>query len=118
MSKEQHEETVDGVRFRMVKLGGVAGRDLALRVMRMIGAAAASPKLDGASMLGALAQVTAADLDALADMLGKVSQMNVGDDRWIHLTRQAQDEQFAGRLKLQFGWLAAAVRYQLADFFG
>lgn len=118
MSKEQHEETVDGVRFRMVKLGGVAGRELALRVMRMMGAAAASPKLDGAVMLGALAQVTTSDLDALADMLGKVSQINVGDDRWLHLSRQAQDEHFTGRVKLQFGWLAAAVKYQLADFFG
>jgi hypothetical protein len=124
MSAEPIEFSVDGVRFRMVMLGGVEARGLALRVLRMLGPAAgglASPDAASAgTMLGILANVSEDDLNAVADALGKVTEMQVepGSDKWRALTRDAQNVLFRGRLKLQFGWLGQAIRGQLADFFG
>jgi hypothetical protein len=119
---EPEDIEIEGVRFRMVKLGGLAGRALSARVMRSLGAMAgvlADPEaLSGAKALGLFAHVDEADINAIADILGKVSQVEVAPGKWRHLTPQVVDEVFAGRPKLQFFWLGHALRFQLADFFG
>ena len=119
---EQHEVEVEGVRFRMVKLGGIAGRELALRVLRLLGPYASKlgtpGSQDAGNVLGMCSNVDPAEVTVIVNALGKVSQINVGPDQWLNLKPEVQDVHFAGRLKLQFGWFGASIQYQLADFFG
>lgn len=122
MREEPIEVEIEGVRFRVVMLGGVDGRALALRVLRALGPMANNlgnlEAMTPGAVLALFSQVREEDVTAVAETLGKVSQMEVADGKWRHLTREAQQELFRGRLKLQFAWLGHAIKIQLADFFG
>lgn len=113
---------IDGQKFRIAYLDGVAGHRLALDALRVLGAGIV-PALLGENgnmaMFGIASTAPAADFERIVDTLGKVSQYEVepGSEKWLFLKEENRRTFFRGRQKLQFSWVAQALKVQLADFF-
>lgn len=129
MSTEQTEVDIDGVRFRMRALRTSEARQLLARLGRVVGqgfverAATNDVGKDvgGAlvgMLLGAMRDGKFADeQERFFEIIGKVSEMEVGDGKWVPLDLKNQDTHFQRRLKLMYRWAWEALRFQYADFF-
>lgn len=69
----------------------------------------------GEGISDVLMRVSDADLESLADTLGGACVLVQGDKR-RPMRAEVREELFAGSLATFFEWLAAAIRYQYADF--
>ena len=129
MQREQHEIEIDGVRFRMVALRTSEARQLLARLGRVVGqgfverAAAEASKDASTAMIGMLLAAMrdgqfANEQEKFFEIIGKVSEMEVGDGKFVPLDQRNQDAHFQRRLKLMYRWAWEALRFQYADFFG
>lgn len=121
------EKTIDGVRFRVQKLGFKQGRALFLSVSQALGPAlgflADAPEGNlPATVLRAVPKalegVDEETLEGWDDVLGSVTTWSKDGSKWPFLTADNRETLFAGRLfALYFPWLLFALEVQFADFF-
>lgn len=128
MAREQTETEIDGVKFRMALLRPSEARQLMARIGKVAGhgflerATKIDAKDPGAAVIGMMLSAMgdpsfAAEQEAVFAVLGKVSEMEVGDGKFVPLTPQNQDAHFVRRLKLMYRWAWECLRFQFADFF-
>lgn len=126
---EEHE--IDGVRFRISKLGYKAGKSLFVRVMKVLGPALAdmadrAPSLaamgvqlqglDPASLGVLIDKVTVQELDQWDEILGKVSRYSTDGQNFPELNAGARELLFSGRQFFALKWLRKALEVQFGDF--
>lgn len=129
MSNEQHDVEIDGVRFKMRALRTSESRALLARLGRVVGqgfverASGDVSKDVGTALVGMLlaamrSEKFASEQEAFFEVIGKVTEMEVGDGKFVPLDMKNQDLHFKRRLKLMYRWAWEALRFQYADFFG
>lgn len=130
MAEQQTEVEIDGVRFRMRALRTSEARQLLARLGRVVGqgfveraaTSEVSKDMGGAlvgMLLGAMRDSKFGDeQERFFEIIGKVSEMEIADGKWVPLDQKNQDAHFSRRLKLMYRWAWEALRYQYADFFG
>lgn len=126
MARNEYEESIDGFAFRHKHLGARDAIRLEARLLKALGSNAASfQKLVGSggadvgAMVGILASVDESELLSIVELVASGCSVRPdGGDTFLVMTPQVVDVQFAGRPLLLWRWLGAAIKFQLADFFG
>lgn len=128
MAGEQTEIEIDGVTFRMRGLPTSDARKLLAKLGRVVGqgfverAATAQSKDAGEALIGMLLGAMrdasfATEQEQFFEVIGKVSEMGLGDGKFVPLDKSNQDRHFQRRLKLMYMWAFESLKFQYADFF-
>lgn len=126
MARQEIEQTIDGVEFKYRHLPARDAVRLQSRLLRALGSDASSlSRILGAKepspsdILGLLGGIPEEDALSIIDMVGRESSIRPeGGDAWLVMQPNVVDAQLAGKPKLLWMWVAAGVKFQLADFFG
>lgn len=122
---------IEGVTFRITKLGYKSGRALFVRLMKIIGPALADMAeraptlaalglklngLDAGGLAILIEKVSEPELDYFAQKLGDVSRYSTDGSNFPVLDEGKRELLFAGRQLFALKWMRAALEVQYGDF--
>ncbi len=126
MARNAEKKSIDGITFEVTQLGFKKGRQLFVRLLKLVGPSLAHVADSAKSIKeiplvpmikAAVERLEDEDFDWIADVLGETTRFSENGTQWPFLNAANREDLFAGRLTLFGRWVWFALEVNYADFF-